>query len=316
MPKRKNAQTNETSERNPVVDYMVKKYLEEGQDFDMNESLKEIVSAFLKDILNTEMDTHLGHKKYERTKESETGDERKNYRNGSFPKNVKSQFGEMNIEIPRDRIGTFEPQIIPKGERNISGIDDKIIRLYANGMTERDIANNLEDLYGYRYSATTISQITDKIIPLIREWQNRPLHRIYAYIFIDAAYFNVRNPGGTPKKACYTAIGVTMQGKREVLGFWIGNNESASYWCSIFQELKARGLEDVLLFCVDGLTGIIDAIHAVYPEAFVQRCLVHQMRNCFKLISYKDGKEITKEMKKIYQAPTLSAAEDALDALE
>ncbi len=316
MPKRKSTQSPVSPELKPLVDFMVKRYNEEGKAFDINETVKELVGSFLQTVLNAEMDSHLGHRKYERSDEEKPGEEGKNYRNGTFPKQVKSSFGGIELQIPRDRIGSYEPGIIPKGVRDISGIDDKIIRLYANGLTERDISFNLKDLYGIEYSTATISQITDKIIPLVKEWQNRPLERIYAYIFVDAAYFNVRNPGKSSKKACYTAIGVNMQGQREVLGFWIGENESASYWCHIFQELKARGLEDVLLFSIDGLTGMADAIHAVYPDAYVQRCLVHQMRNCFKLISYRDGRELARDMKNIYKAPTLQAAEELLDALE
>jgi putative transposase len=316
MPKRKNSKPAINPNMKPIVDFMVQKYNEDGKNFDMNKTVKELVGSFLQTILDTEMDNHLGHQRYERVDEEKTDGERKNYRNGTFPKTVKSNFGGIDLHVPRDRIGTFEPAIVPKGVRDISGIDEKIIRLYANGMTERDISYNLNDLYGIEYSAATISQITDKVIPLIKEWQNRPLQRIYAYVFVDAAYFNVRNPGNSSKKACYTAIGVNMQGEREVLGFWIGENESASYWCNVFQEIRARGTEDVLLFSIDGLTGMADAIHAVYPDAYVQRCLVHQMRNCFKLVAYKDSRELARDMKNIYKAPTVQAAEDLLDAFE
>ena len=316
MPKRKNTKPAINPNMKPIVDFMVQKYNEEGKNFDMNETVKELVGSFLEAVLDTEMDNHLGHQRYERVDEEKTDGEGKNYRNGTFPKTVKSNYGGIDLNVPRDRIGTFEPAIIPKGVRDISGIDNKILLLYADGMTERDISYHLNDLYGIEYSVGTISQITDKVIPLIKEWQSRPLQHTYAYIFVDAAYFNVRNPGKRSKKACYTAIGVNMQGEREVLGFWLGESESASYWCNIFQELKARGLEDVFLFSIDGLTGMADAIHAVYPNALVQRCLVHQMRNCFKFVSYKDGRELASDMKNIYKAPTVQAAEDLLDALE
>ena len=315
MPKRKNTSTarnrmNDEMVQN-ITNYMTQLYREQGLDFDYQAFIKELLGHFIQSALESELDTHLGFAKYERTPEKKA-----NYRNGSYKKTVSSNHGEIEFSVPRDRAGEYTPILIPKGKSSISGIEQQIINLYKVGLTNRDIAKKIEEIYGATLSPTAISNITDKIIPEIREWQSRPLHRMYAYVFMDAAYFNVRESGRNVKKACYSAIGVNMQGQREVLGMWIGNSESASYWGNVLQELRSRGVEDVLLFAVDGLHGMVQAIHAVYPDALVQKCIVHQLRNCFKLVPYKDRRALSKDMKTIYRAPTLSAAEDALDNLE
>lgn len=316
MPIRKNTTKNtldELRERsiNSIAQNMVQLYKEQGTDFDYQQYLKGILGHFIECALEAELEAQLGYAKYERPE-----DKKPNYRNGSYKRKVMSKHGEIEFSVPRDRAGEYTPTLIPKGQRRISDIDDKIIALYRDGRSLRDIVKEIEEIYGARLSAETISEITDKIIPEIREWKNRPLQRIYAYIFMDAAYFNVRENGHNVKKACYSAIGVNTQGQREVLGMWLGNSESASYWCNILQELRSRGVEDVILFAVDGLHGMVQAIHAVYPDAMVQRCVVHQLRNCFKLVPYKDRRALARDMRGIYRAPTLEAAEGALDNLE
>ena len=310
MPKRKSPNAfNEINK--PIIEAMVQEYKKKGLDFDYQAYIKDFVGTFIQAALKAELDDTLGYSKYERTPQKKA-----NARNGFYPKTVTSSFGDIDLAIPRDRAGEYTPTIVAKGQTDISGIEKKIIDLYGIGNTTRDIAKQIEELYNVSLSPAEISRITDKILPEIQEWKNRPLQRMYAYIFMDAAYFNVRDAGRNVKKACYTAMGVNMQGQREVLGMWIGNSESASYWCTVLQELKARGVQDVLLFAVDGLHGMVQAIHAVYPDALVQRCIVHQLRNCFKLVPYKDRRAVAHDMKEISHATTLAAAENALDEFE
>ena len=229
---------------------------------------------------------------------------------------VTSSMGPIELDIPRDRNGEFEPQIVKKHQTDISTIEDQVLSMYAKGMTTRDISKHLQDVYGVDASAEMISHMTDRILPIAREWQNRPLERKYAIVYMDAVHFNVREDNRTVKKAVYVAIGIRVTGQKEVLGMWIGGNESAKYWLGVLNEIKNRGTEDIMIVSVDGLTGFVDAIQAVFPKAEVQRCIVHQIRYSTKFISYKDRKEFVKDLKLVYKADTEEMAVVALDALE
>ncbi len=301
---------------NPTVfdkaaELIVEQLKAEGKPAVPQEILGEMCRTILSKVLETERDQHLGYERYNRE-----GKTTSNSRNGYSTKTVKSQYGPIELAVPRDREGTFTPEVVKKNQVDISGLDDKIIGMYSSGMTDRDISNHIRELYGIEMSAQTISEITDTVIPELKEWQNRQLLRMYAYIYMDAAYFHVRENGSIVKKANYSAIGVNLFGQREVLGMWVGDAESASYWGRILNSLKARGVEDVFLFAVDGLKGLPEAIKAVYPEAKIQRCVVHQLRNCFKLIPWKDRRAVANDMKPIYNATTREAAELALDKFE
>ena len=247
-----------------------------------------------------------------RYKNKETDDSR----NGYSKKRVVSSLGEIDLDIPRDRKGEFEPQAVKKNQTDISNIEDQVLSMYAKGMTTRDISAHLRDVYGVEASAEMISHMTDRILPIAKEWQNRPLERKYAIVFMDAVHFHVREENRTVKKAVYVAISVKLNGNKEVLGMWIGGNESAKYWLGVLNEIKNRGVEDIMIVSVDGLTGFGDAIGAVFPQAEIQRCIVHQIRYTTKFVNYKDLKPFVKDLKAIYQAPTEDAALEALDELD
>lgn len=278
---------------------------------DVQEMLKDLLGETLQGMLEAEMEDHLGYSKYDyRNKETDDS------RNGYSPKTVTSSMGRLDLDIPRDRKGEFEPQIVKKNQTDISNIEDQVLSMYAKGMTHRDISTHLRDVYGVEASAEMISRMTDRILPLAKEWQSRPLEHKYAIVFMDAVHFNVREDNRTVKKAVYIAIGIKLNGMREVLGMWIGGNESAKYWLSILNEIKNRGVEDIMIVSVDGLTGFGDAIHAVFPKAEIQRCIVHQIRYSTKFISYKDLKPFMADLKPVYKADTENLALAALDDLE
>lgn len=277
----------------------------------VQEMLKDLLGDTLQGMLEAELDDQLGYSKYD-YKNKDTDDSR----NGYSKKTVTSSFGDIGLDIPRDRKGEFEPQVVKKNQTDVSNIEDQVLSMYAKGMTTRDISTHLKDIYGVDASAEMISRMTDKILPIAREWQNRPLERKYAVVFMDAVHFHVREDNRTVKKAVYVAIGVKLSGVREVLGMWIGGNESAKYWLGVLNEIKNRGVEDIMVVSVDGLTGFVDAIGAVFPQAEVQRCIVHQIRYTTKFVSYKDVKAFIKDLKAIYQADTLEMAELGLDQLE
>ena len=238
---------------------------------DLKDVFKMMVGAMLENGLDGELDDELGYTKYDyRNKEGE------NSRNGYSKKTLKTSFGETEIKVPRDRDGEFEPQLVKKNQTTLTGdIEEKIISMYAKGMTTSDIEAHIRDIYGLECSDTTISRITDKILPVVREWQSRPLDEIYAVVFMDAIHFHVRSEGQIIKKAVYIAIGINMEGQKEVLGMWVGENESAKFWLSVLNSIKARGVEDILIACIDGLTGFTNAIEAVYPKTEIQQCIIH-----------------------------------------
>ena len=265
---------------------------------DLKDVFKLMVGEMLENGLEGELDDELGYTKYDyRNKDG------KNSRNGYSKKTLKTSFGETEIKVPRDRDGEFEPQLVKKNQTTLTGdIEEKILSMYAKGMTTSDIETHIQDIYGLECSDTTISRITDKILPVVREWQSRPLEDVYAVVFMDAIHFHVRSEGQIVKKAVYIAIGINMDGLKEVLGMWVGENESAKFWLSVMNGLKNRGLQDILIACVDGLTGFPAAIEAVYPKTEIQQCIIHQIRNTTRFVSYKDIKALMAVLKKVYAA--------------
>jgi putative transposase len=278
----------------------------------VQELFKEMVGAVLENGLEGELDEELGYSKYDyRNKKTD------NSRNGYSEKTLKTSLGDLELSIPRDRKGEFEPQLVKKNQTSLSGdIEEKILSMYAKGMSTGDIESHIRDIYGLSVSDTTISRVTDKILPVVKEWQVRPLESIYAIVFLDAIHFHVRSEGQIVKKAVYIAIGIQMDGIRDVLGMWVGENESAKFWLGILNGLKNRGVDDILIACVDGLTGFTNAIEAVYPQTEIQQCIIHQIRNTTKYVSYKDIKALMADLKKVYAAVDEQTALFELDTFE
>jgi len=281
---------------------------------DIQSLFKEMVGEVLQAGLEGELEDDLGYTKYDyRNKETD------NSRNGFTPKSLSTSFGEVDIKVPRDRKGEFEPQLVKKHQTTLTGdIEEKILSMYSKGMTTSDIEAHIQEIYGLECSDSTISRITDKILPIVKEWQSRPLESIYSVVFMDAINFNVRSEGRIIKKAVYIAIGFGLDGMRDVIGMWIGENESAKFWLSVMNGLKNRGVEDILIACVDGLTGFADAIEAVFPKTEIQRCIIHQIRYTTKFVSYKDIKLLMANLKRVYAAvdePTASAELDKFDEI-
>ena len=263
---------------------------------DLSGAIKDLFKDALQQMMNAEFDSSMGYSKYDKQKE------KTNYRNGSTKKNLKSEFGEFEFVTPRDRNGDFEPKLVPKNKRDVSGIEDKIISLYSRGLSTREINEQIQDLYGIEVSSTMVSNITDQILPEIREWQNRPLDDVYPIVFIDAVHFSVRQDSQVVKKAAYILLGIYKEGSKDILGIWIGENESAKFWLGVLNDLKTRGIKDILILCSDGLTGIKEAIQVAFPKTIQQRCIVHIIRNSVKFIYYKDKKEFCSDLKTIYTA--------------
>lgn len=278
---------------------------------DVHEFVKLITAETIQQCLDSELDEELGYSKYD-YKNRDTD----NYRNGHSSKTVQTTQGEIDIKIPRDRKGEFEPQLVKKHQTDISSIEDKIIFMYSQGTSTRDIEKAMREMYGIDVDDTKVSKITDKILPLIREWQERPLQSVYALVILDAIHYKVREDGVVVKKAAYVAIGTDLEGKKDVLGIWLGATESSKYWLGVLNGLKNRGVEDILIASVDGLSGFIEAINTAFPQAEIQRCIIHQIRSSTKYVSYKDIKEFTADLKPIYKAVTEDLALMALDDLE
>jgi len=279
---------------------------------DINSLFKEMVGSVLENGLEAELDEELGYSKYDY--KNREGD---NYRNGRSKKTMRSSFGEVEIAVPRDRNGEFEPAIVKKQQTTLNGdIEEKIISMYAKGMTQSDIEAHIQEIYGLEISESTVSRITDKILPIAKEWQRRPLESIYAVVFMDAIHYHVRKEGSIVKKAVYIAIGIDLNGSKDVLGMWVGENESAKFWLSVMNEMKNRGVDDILIACVDGLTGFTEAIEAEYPKTEIQKCIIHQIRNSTKFVSHKDIKALMADLKAVYGAPDEQSALFALDTFE
>ena len=279
-----------------------------------NGLVQRLVKDVLENILEAEMDEHLGRDKYQRQSNIEPGE--RNYRNGYSQKNLRSSFGDVDLDIPRDRKSEFEPQIVKKYETVCNELDKKIISLYAKGMTTSDIQAEIEDLYGITISPSMISKITDKVIATATEWQNRMLDKIYPIVYLDAMYFKVRSNGKIVNKAVYICLGYTMEGYKDILGLWVDEAEGAKFWLGICNDLKNRGVKEILIACMDGLKGLPQAIQTVFPSANIQTCIVHQIRNSIKYIASKDKKSFMKDLKEVYKAPTEELALAQLDKLK
>lgn len=272
------------------------------------ESFREV----LQEILEAELEHELGYSKYDWKNKNID-----NSRNGHSKKTVSSQFGEVTVSVPRDARGEFEPVVVKKHERKLSDrIDDMVIGMYAKGMSTRDIHSHVQGVYGVEVSAEMVSQITDKVLPLAREWQNRPLNPLYPVLYLDGMVFNVLQDGQVTKKTAYLIFGINIDGRKEVLGIWIGENESSKFWMKVLVDLKNRGVKDILIACVDGLSGFEEAIQAVYPQTEIQRCIVHQVRYSTRFVSYKDRKQFCSDMRTIYTMPNEEAGLQALDRFE
>lgn len=281
----------------------------EGME-DIQQLFRETIAEFMESGLDAEMDEQLGYERYD-VQGKETDDSR----NGHSRKTLRTSFGDTTIQVPRDRKGEFEPAILRKNQTSISqDVEAKIISMYAKGMSTTDIGDHIRDIYGIEVSESTVSRITDKVLPEAREWQQRPLESIYAVMFMDAIHYHVRSEGQIVKKAVYIAIGIDLNGRKDVLGMWVGENESAKYWMTVLNSLRNRGVEDVFIACTDNLTGFDNAIEAVFPKADIQNCIIHQLRNSSKYVSYKDLKALMADLKKVYAAVDEPSAEEALEA--
>lgn len=296
---------------NAAIDTLLKNYKTPEEIIGENGLLQQLTKAVLQRALQAEMTLHLGHEKHASVSNKEG-----NARNGSSLKTIKGEFGNMPIEIPRDRDSSFEPLIIPKGQTRFPGFDDRVISLYSRGMTTREIQGHLEEIYGVEVSPALISIVTDAVAEEVKIWQNRPLDAVYPIVYMDAIRVKARGNGHVVNKAVYLAIGVNLDGAKEVLGMWVSENEGAKFWLQVVTELKNRGLQDIFIACVDGLKGFPEAIETVYPETQVQLCIVHMVRNSLRFVSWKQRKEVAADLKLIYQSATAEQAEMELTAFE
>ena len=286
---------------------LMKQYVD-SQNFtsttEIMQAMKDLFRDAIQQVMESELDVELGYEKSERMSDSESAILSKNYRNGYSKKTVKTQLGEIEVKVPRDRNGEYEPKIIGKYSRNADGMEEKILSLYACGMSQRDIAEQIKNLYDVEISPELVSKISEKIMPEVNDWQNRPLEAVYPFVFMDAIHYKVKENHQYITKAAYVVLGITMEGSKDILGIWIGEHESSKFWLNVLTELKSRGVRDVYLFCVDGLTGFREAIEAVYPNAGIQRCIIHQIRYSTRFVSYKDIKELMADLKLVYTAVT------------
>lgn len=276
---------------------------------DIQDLFKETIAEFMENGLDAELDDELGYSRYDYKNKATD-----NSRNGRSSKTLRTSFGDVEVAVPRDRKGEFEPQLLKKNQSSISAdIEEKILSMYAKGMTTSDIESHIRDIYGIEVSDTTVSRITDKILPIAKEWQQRPLECIYAVVFLDAIHFHVRSEGQIVKKAVYIAIGINLDGRKDVLGMWVGENESAKFWATVLNGLRNRGVEDIFIACTDNLTGFSAAIEAVFPKTEIQNCIIHQIRNSTRYVSYKDLKALAADLKAVYAAVDEPAALEALE---
>lgn len=293
---------------NKISKMLIEEYQPETVQ-DLQEALKDLLGDTMEQMLKAELDEHLDYEYGEKPLSLNT-------RNGSSKKTVKSSYGNIDLNIPRDREGSFEPQALKKYQKDISNIENQIISMYAKGMTTRDISTNIKEIYGFGISESMVSKITNKILPTIEEWQNRPLEKVYPFVFLDAIHYHVRENNIVVKKAVYIALGYNREGYKEILGMWVGENESSKYWLLVLNQLKERGLEDILIVSTDNLSGFSQAIESVYPKTEIQKCIIHQIRNSTKFVSYRDIKELMKDLKTVYKASTEELALSNLDIFE
>lgn len=295
--------------RESVREFLKENDIREMLELDM--FIREMKGALLEEMLDGERDAFLGYSRYDSSNK-----ETDNSRNGYTPKTVRSTHGSIEVDIPRDRDGDFEPELIRKYQRDITQIEDKIISMYARGMTVRDIQSHLEEIYGASISPQTISKMTDRILPKVEEWRNRPLQELYSIVYIDGQRYKVRSDGQVKDKTVYVVMGIDMDGRKDILGLWISETESAKYWLKVMTDLKNRGVKDILIITSDDLSGIENAIQAVYPDAEYQVCVVHVIRNSLKYVSHQDKKDFSRDMKLVYKAATEESALVALDELK
>ena len=305
---RKNRSPEENARRAKIRELLLSSNISSMDD--IQDLFKETIAEFMENGLEAELDDELGYGRYDyRNKDTD------NSRNGHSSKTLRTSYGDVEVAVPRDRKGEFEPQLLKKNQTSVSqDIEEKILSMYAKGMTTGDIETHIQDIYGIEVSDTTISRITDKILPIAKEWQQRPLEAVYAVVFLDAIHYHVRSEGQIVKKAVYIALGINLDGKKDVLGMWVGENESAKYWTTVLNGLKNRGVEDIFIACTDNLTGFSAAIEAVFPKTEIQNCIIHQLRNSSKYVSYKDIKALMADLRSVYAAVDEPAALDALDA--
>lgn len=308
MARRRRGETEEQQARRELISELLSAANVQSMD-DIQDLFKETIAEFMQGSLEAELDEELGYEPYDvKNKNTE------NSRNGHSKKTLRTSMGKVEIDVPRDRKGDFEPKILPKNQTSISqDMEEKIFSMYAKGMSVSDIEDHIRDIYGLEISDTTVSRITDKVLPAAKEWQQRPLESIYAVVFLDAMHYHVRSEGHIVKKAVYIAIGINMDGKKDVLGMWVGENESAKFWAGVLNSMRNRGVDDILIACTDNLTGFSQAIEAVFPQTDIQNCIIHQLRNSSKYVSYKDLKALMADLKKVYTAVDEESAMSALD---
>ena len=293
---------------NKISKMLIEEYQPETVQ-DLQEALKDLLGDTMEPMLKAELDEHLDYEYGEKPLSLNT-------RNGSSKKTVKSSYGNIDLNIPRDREGSFEPQALKNYQKDISNIENQIISMYAKGMTTRDISTHIKEIYGFGISESMVSKITNKMLPTIEEWQNRPLEKVYPFVFLDAIHYHVRENNIVVKKAVYIALGYNTEGYKEILGMWVGENESSKYWLLVLNQLKERGLEDILIVSTDNLSGFSQAIESVYTKTEIQKCIIHQIRNSTKFVSYRDIKELMKDLKTVYKASTEELALSNLDIFE
>jgi len=290
-----------------LLDELIKDYKKPEDLIGETGLLKQLTKALIERAMSAELTHHLGYEKHD-----PAGYNSGNSRNGTSPKTVKGDFGEIQLETPRDRKGSFEPQIVPKHQTRFEGFDDKILSLYARGLTTREIQGHLQQMYGVEVSPTLVSDVTDGVLEEVKAWQNRPLEPLYGIIYLDALYVKMRHEGRVENRAVYVAIGVDLEGRKEVLGLWTSGNEGAKFWLGVLTELKNRGVRDVLIVCIDGLQGLPQAIESVFPEARIQLCIVHLVRASLNYVNWKERKRVAADLKAIYRASTEAQAEQEL----
>jgi transposase-like protein len=293
-----------------LANRIIEEYQPESVE-DMQNALKDVFGPMFEAMLKGEMNHHLGYGSNDKDEK-----ESANRRNGYGKKTLRTTSGEVEIATPRDRDGSFDPQLIPKREKDVSALEDKVISMYARGMSQRDIASTVKDIYGFSVSHDMISEITDSVIPELEEWQSRPLSNCYAFVFVDCMFTTIRNEYETKKYAVYTILGYTMEGKKEILGLWLNETESKHKWMQIFDEIKARGVEDIFFIAMDGVSGLEEGSRAIFPDVTVQRCMVHLIRNSIKYVPSKDYKAFTASLKKVYGAQSLKACQSAFESFK
>jgi len=294
--------------RKELLDELMQHYQDPEDLLGERGLLRQLTKALIERAMEGELTHHLGYEKH-----SPSGHNSGNYRNGGSHKTIKGNYGHIPLKVPRDRAGSFEPKIIPKGQSHFDGFDDKIVSMYARGMSTRDIQMHLEEIYGVEVSSTLISTVTNEVMNEVKSWQSRPLDPIYPIVYLDALHVKSRQDGRIQNQAVYLAIGINMEGMKEVLGMWLSRNEGAKFWLNVITEIRNRGVQDIFIACVDGLKGFPEAIETVYPETQVQLCIVHMVRNSLKYVSWKQRKAVAKDLKQIYASTT---TDEALLALE